>query len=76
MSDDRKPDWQWRPATEADVGRLARFGHDEYGFCYGILSRVCERDRMQAFECANLDGSFGYFLDDCEVQYDANEEPL
>ena len=75
MTNDRKHDWQWRPATEADIGRLARFGREEYGFFYGILSRVCERNRIQAFECIYPDGSFGYFYD-CEVQYDANEEPL
>lgn len=90
MSNDRKPDWQWRPATEADVGRLARFCNerDFLDNCYGILRDIETQPTddapfdYYAYQCEhgsttrNWEGGDTEWFSFCEVQYYANEEPL
>lgn len=83
-----KPNLQWRPATEKDIGYLARFcdSKDFVDVCYGILLDVETKlpdespEGYCAYECKHgLDVRSWDYTDTewyiyCEVQYDANKE--
>jgi hypothetical protein len=84
------PDYQWRPATQGDVGSVARFSDfEDGGFFYGILTQVVwgtgwtpDGDEVEAFSyhCDLTDRCEVFKHKDeqfvfCWIQYDANKEP-
>lgn len=60
-----KHEYQWRPATSDDVGRLARFADlKDDDWSYGMIGSV----DGDAFECVQYDNYDGEMFFICEVQ--------
>ena len=71
-------DYQWRPATQADVGSVARFYNDKSVPVNGILSSISKDPAGKyVYVCVpNSCVAFGdNAFDHCDIQYNADEEP-